>query len=118
MNLYFSNLELEQFEEMLLVKKNEALNRIEYLEDLINSSNEGAGDDTNAMQNSGSYFDVEFSSLQLNRQKKHLNDINNALLRIKNKSYGICSITGKLIDRARLLAVPTTTKSIEAKSKI
>jgi len=116
MNTYFSKEELALFQEKLLAKKKQAQERIDYLQDLIDSSNEGGGDDTNVMQNSHSYADVEFSSMQLLRQRKHLNDIDNALIRIKNKSYGICSVTGELIDKARLLAVPTTTKSLLAKS--
>ena len=53
-----------------------------------------------------------------NRQKKHLQDLENALIRVENKSYGICVVTGQLIDKKRLLAVPTTTKSLEAKNAI
>lgn len=47
---------------------------------------------------------------------KHLAQVNNALMRITNNCYGICSKTGKLIDKNRLLAVPTTTQSMEGKS--
>lgn len=50
-----------------------------------------------------------------NRQRKHVIDLQNALLRVHNKSYGICCITGELIDKRRLLAVPTTTKSLAVK---
>ena len=50
------------------------------------------------------------------RQRKYVQDLHNALLRIQNKTYGICVLTGQLIDKRRLLAVPTTTKSLEAKN--
>lgn len=50
------------------------------------------------------------------RQRMYIKDLENALIRIRNKSYGICSISGQLIDKKRLLAVPTTTKSLEAKA--
>ncbi|MBK9488377.1 MAG: hypothetical protein IPO07_05990 [Haliscomenobacter sp.] len=49
------------------------------------------------------------------RQRMYIQDLENALVRIKNKTYGICSLTGQLIDKRRLLAVPTTTKSLAAK---
>lgn len=58
----------------------------------------------------------EASSLAL-RQKKYVEQLENALKRIENKTYGICRVTGKLIPRERLLAVPHTTQSIEAKMK-
>ena len=51
-----------------------------------------------------------------NRLRKYVVDLKNALLRIHNKSYGICSLTGQLIDKKRLLAVPTTTKGVVAKT--
>jgi len=51
------------------------------------------------------------------RQKKLIQHLENALLRIKNKTYGICRVTGKLISKQRLLAVPHATLSIDAKQK-
>jgi len=49
------------------------------------------------------------------RQRKFIEQLENALVRIENKTYGICRVTGKLIDKARLRAVPHATLSIEAK---
>ena len=49
------------------------------------------------------------------RQQKYITNLENALVRIKNGTYGICSVTGKLISKERLIAVPHTTQSIEAK---
>jgi RNA polymerase-binding transcription factor DksA len=60
--------------------------------------------------------DLEFINSQVSRCKRHIQDLKNALFRIKNKAYGICSVTGELIDRRRLMAVPTTTKSLLGKS--
>ena len=51
------------------------------------------------------------------RQEKFIRDLRNALVRIENKTYGICRVTGKLISRERLLAVPHATLSIEAKKQ-
>ena len=52
-----------------------------------------------------------------NHQRKYIQDLENALIRINNKSYGICVTTGELIDKKRLMAVPTTTKSVTAKTQ-
>jgi len=51
------------------------------------------------------------------RQKKFIENLENALVRIQNKSYGICRVTGKLIQKERLMAVPHATLSMEAKLK-
>ena len=67
------------------------------------------------MDDSSINNDVEMLNNMAIRQRMHIQDLDNALVRIKNKSYGICSITGQLIDKRRLLAVPTTTKSLAAK---
>jgi RNA polymerase-binding transcription factor DksA len=77
-----------------------------------NTSDEHGGDwvDDSSINN-----DVEMLNNMAIRQRVHIQDLQNALVRIKNKSYGICIITGELIDKRRLLAVPTTTKSMAAK---
>ncbi|MCO6476613.1 MAG: TraR/DksA C4-type zinc finger protein [Phaeodactylibacter sp.] len=51
------------------------------------------------------------------RQRKHIQHLENALIRIRNKAYGVCRVTGKLISKERLRAVPHATLSIEAKQK-
>jgi RNA polymerase-binding transcription factor DksA len=51
------------------------------------------------------------------RQEKFIRDLNNALLRIENKTYGVCRVTGKLIQKERLKLVPHATLSIEAKNR-
>ena len=74
----------------------------------------------------GSYQTLEGGSSSLQkesisqlaaRQQKFIQNLDAALIRIENKSYGVCSVTGKLIAKERLQAVPHTTKSIEAKKK-
>jgi hypothetical protein len=52
---------------------------------------------------------------QVIRKQQYVNNLENALIRIKNKTYGVCSITGQLIDKKRLMLVPHATKSVEAK---
>ena len=59
----------------------------------------------------------EENSRLASRQQKFINNLENALLRIENKTYGICRVTGKLISKDRLKSVPHATLSIEAKLK-
>ncbi|MFZ1703765.1 MAG: TraR/DksA C4-type zinc finger protein, partial [Saprospiraceae bacterium] len=61
--------------------------------------------------------EIEMLNNMANHQRKYIQDLENALIRINNKSYGICVVTGELIDKKRLLAVPTTTKSVTAKTQ-
>lgn len=67
------------------------------------------------MDSSSSTTDLELLYLMANRQRKHIDDLERALIRIEHKTYGVCQVTGELIDKRRLLAVPTTSKSLEAK---
>ncbi|MBK6363126.1 MAG: TraR/DksA family transcriptional regulator [Saprospiraceae bacterium] len=61
--------------------------------------------------------EIEMLNNMANHQRKYIQDLENALIRINNKSYGICVVSGELIDKKRLLAVPTTTKSVTAKTQ-
>ncbi|MBV6652777.1 MAG: hypothetical protein KI786_03425, partial [Mameliella sp.] len=60
--------------------------------------------------------DVEMLNNMAIRQRRYIQDLQNALIRIRNKVYGVCTVTGELIDKKRLMAVPTTTKSVAAKT--
>jgi RNA polymerase-binding transcription factor DksA len=64
---------------------------------------------------SSSQTEVELLNSMASRQRLYIQDLQNALARIRNKTYGICFVTGMLIEKRRLLAVPTTTKSVAAK---
>ena len=83
--------------------------QIEELAEVMESESDKLGDSANTS-------DFEMLNIMANRNRKHIIDLENALLRIKNKSYGICVISGELIDKRRLMAVPTTTKSLLAKN--
>lgn len=72
---------------------------------------EGFGADIG--EDSSSVSQLELLNEQVLRKRDHVQDLHNAMLRIKNKVYGTCSVTGKLIDRERLAAAPTTIKSLE-----
>ena len=67
------------------------------------------------VDDSSSSSNLQLLDTMAHRLRKHHRDLKNALLRIQNKSYGICAVTGELIDKKRLMAVPTTTKSVAVK---
>jgi RNA polymerase-binding transcription factor DksA len=115
--LRYSDTELDEFREIIETKLSRATKHLTELQEQIveiteNTSDEHGGDwvDDSSINN-----DVEMLNNMAIRQRVHIQDLQNALVRIKNKSYGICIITGELIDKRRLLAVPTTTKSMAAK---
>ena len=115
----YSPAELDEFRVLIELKIEETQNQIFKLEDRMFELT-GMEDDfgTDKMDDSTYSGDLEMMSNMIHRQKQHLRDLENALLRIKNKSYGICIVTGELIDKRRLLAVPTTTRSLAAKTEI
>ncbi len=114
----YSDAELEEFRNIIEKKLGMAKEELDYLHEQIleiaeNSSDEHGGDyvDGSSINN-----DMEFLNNMAIRQRKYIQDLENALIRIRNKSYGICMTTGQLIDKRRLMAVPTATKSVEAKT--
>jgi len=113
----YSDSVLQEFKQLIETKleksQKEVVQLRDQLEDIFENSDEGYDPDDN------SSLDQEKDMLQtmINRQEKHMRDLENALIRIHNKSYGICLVTGQLIDKRRLLAVPTTTKSLEGKNQ-
>ena len=113
----FSDQELEFFKIRVEEKLAKANNDRSFIKDQINDfsdSRERTGDWVDSTS-SGSELDMLYT--MLSRTQKHITDLERALMRIANKTYGICSITGELIDKRRLFAVPTTTKSLAAKLK-
>ena len=115
--LRYSDAELDEFREIIETKLRRATKHLTELQEQIveiteNTSDEHGGDwvDDSSINN-----DVEMLNNMAIRQRVHIQDLQNAFVRIKNKSYGICIVTGELIDKRRLLAVPTTTKSMAAK---
>lgn len=65
---------------------------------------------------STAHTELEMLQRMLTRQQRHVQDLKNALLRIKNKTYGVCTVTGQLIGKERLRLVPHATKSIDGKN--
>ena len=115
----YNDQELQEFKELILRKLESAKAELKDLSESANNKN--GTDDTGSVYKTiedGSSTLLKESNSQLaGRQRKFIDNLKMALLRIENKSYGICKITGKLIAKERLLAVPHTTQSMEAKLK-
>lgn len=117
----YSDTDLQEFKELIQQKIEKAemdLARIN--ESFINDQNNGT-DDTSptfkAFEEGAETLSKEQNAILAGRQEKFLRDLRNALIRIENKTYGICRVTGNLIPKERLRAVPHATLSIEAKNK-
>ncbi len=110
----YSDADLTEFKTLIEQKLEKINKEVEQMEDQSRNLSESLSDSSD-MGESVAFGDVNFLNEMIIRQKKHRVDLENALLRIKNKRYGICMLTGQLIDKKRLLAVPTTTKSVKAK---
>jgi len=115
----YSDAELEEFrvliEEKIVKAEEELLFTQRQVEELNeNGFNQQGGD---WYDDSTAHTDLELLQRMALRQQRHIQDLRNALLRIQNKTYGICTVTGQLIDKSRLRLVPHATKSMEGKSK-
>ncbi|NJL73769.1 MAG: hypothetical protein HC892_00770 [Saprospiraceae bacterium] len=107
-------LEFKQLIEQKLVMAREQLDDLQKQIQEVTENSEGEfGSDWIDDSTFGSQID--FLNDMALRQRKYVADLDNALIRVQNKSYGICVVTGELIDKRRLMAVPTTTKSLGAK---
>lgn len=115
----FSDEELEQFRQLIEEKRRNAIEDIEQLRDQLADSREQAENDTAYsfhMADAGTdAMEREKVYLMIARQQKYVGYLDRALGRIENKTYGICKVTGKPISKERLVAVPHTEISIEAK---
>jgi RNA polymerase-binding transcription factor DksA len=115
----YSDSELQEFKDLILKKLEQAKKELTYLQGLITRKDEMGGD-----ENENRYMTMEDGSVSMEREQlaqmasrqiNYIDHLEKALMRIENKTYGICRVTGKLIDKARLRAVPHATLSIEAK---
>jgi len=116
----YSDADLAEFKAKIDHKLAESREQLHDLKGRLDDLTDNTKDDRNTDYMDDSYTRSEIDTLgqMVNRTQKHIKDLENALLRIKNKVYGICIISGQLIDKRRLLAVPTTTKSLEAKMAV
>jgi RNA polymerase-binding transcription factor DksA len=115
----YSDSELTEFKEIILRKLDAAKKELSYLHGLITRKDEMGGDETDnrymTMEDGSLSMEREQLSQMASRQITFIDHLEKALMRIENKTYGICRVTGRLIDKARLRAVPHATLSIEAK---
>ncbi|NRT12269.1 TraR/DksA C4-type zinc finger protein [Flavobacterium sp. 14A] len=116
----YSDADLAEFKDIILKKIEKAqadldLIKSAYMNDLNNGT-----DDTSptfkAFEEGSETMSKEANSQLAIRQEKFIRDLKNALFRVENKTYGLCKVTGKLINKDRLKIVPHATMSIEAKN--
>ena len=116
----YTDKELERFKNIIIKKIDKAQQDLELLRSAyMNDSNNGTDDTAptfKAFEEGSETMSKEANTQLALRQEKFIRDLKNALIRIENKTYGICRITGKLIKKKRLMVVPHATLSIEAKN--
>lgn len=115
----YSKEELEEFKQIILEKLEKAKADLALLTEAYTNHNEHDTNDTSptfkVLEEGYSVLSKEENSRLAARQQKFITNLENALIRIENGTYGICRVTGKLISKERLRSVPHATLSIEAK---
>ena len=118
----YTDVELNEFRDLIQRKLEAAKKELNYLQGLITRKDEMGGDESEnrymTMEDGSLSMEREQLSQMASRQITFIDHLEKAIMRIENKTYGICRVTGKLIDKARLRAVPHATLSIEAKMGI
>lgn len=116
----YSDKELAEFKALIEEKIKKAQSHLELLKSSYMNDGDNGTDDTSptfkAFEEGSETMSKEANTQLAIRQEKFIRDLKNALLRIENKTYGICRVTGKLINKERLKLVPHATLSIEAKN--
>lgn len=119
-NLRYSDKDLEEFKALILEKIEKAQQQLGLIKSAYMNDGDNGTDDTSptfkAFEEGSSVMSKEANSQLAIRQEKFIRDLKNALVRIENKTYGICRVTQKLIGKERLKIVPHATLSIEAKN--
>ena len=116
----FNDKELLEFKTLIKEKITKAKEQLELIESAYRNDSDNGTNDTaptfKAFDEGSEVMSKKTSSQLAIRQEKFIRDLKNALVRIENKTYGICRVTGKLINPERLKLVPHATLSIEAKN--
>ncbi|NNK83370.1 MAG: TraR/DksA family transcriptional regulator [Flavobacteriaceae bacterium] len=119
-NIRYSDKELEEFRILIQEKIKKAQHDLELIKSAYMNDHNNGTDDTSptfkAFEEGSKVMSKEANSQLAIRQEKFIRDLKNALIRIENKTYGVCRVTGKLINKERLKLVPHATLSIEAKN--
>ncbi len=120
-NIRYSDADLAEFKELILAKIDKAQSDLDLIKSAYMNGFDNGTDDTSptfkAFEEGSETMSKEANSQLAIRQEKFIRDLKNALIRIENKTYGICKVTGQLINKERLKLVPHATMSIEAKNK-
>ncbi len=116
----YTDAELEEFKTLINDKIRKAIEQLELIQSSYKNDSNNGTDDTSptfkAFDEGSEVMSKEANSQLAIRQEKFIRDLKNALVRIENKTYGLCRVTGKLINKERLKLVPHATLSIEAKN--
>lgn len=116
----YSDADLEEFKTLINDKIRKAIEQLELIQSSYKNDSNNGTDDTSptfkAFDEGSEVMSKEANSQLAIRQEKFIRDLKNALVRIENKTYGVCRVTGKLINKDRLKLVPHATLSIEAKN--
>ncbi|VAW29761.1 DnaK suppressor protein, putative, partial [hydrothermal vent metagenome] len=119
--LRYSTEELEEFRQIIMEKLEKARADLKLLTEAYTNSSGADTNDTSptfkVLEEGQQVLSKEENSRMAARQQRFINNLENALVRIENGTYGICRETGKLISKERLRAVPHATLSIEAKTR-
>jgi RNA polymerase-binding transcription factor DksA len=117
----YSDKDLAEFKAIIEEKIHQAKTDLELIESTFKNDSNNGTDDTSptfkAFEEGSETMSKEANVQLAIRQEKFIRDLKNALLRIENKTYGVCRVTGKLIQKERLKLVPHATLSIEAKKQ-
>lgn len=113
--------DLTEFRNIIVEKMKQAEHDLSLLKETFANDKDNGTDDTSptfkAFEEGSDVMSKEANSQLAVRQEKFIRDLKNALVRIENKTYGLCRVTGKLISKERLKLVPHATLSIEAKNR-
>ena len=119
-NARYNDADLEEFKQLILEKIDHATTQLHLIESAFRNDSDNGTDDTSptfkAFDEGSHVMSKEANSQLAIRQEKFIRDLKNALIRIENKTYGVCRVTKKLINKKRLELVPHATLSIEAKN--
>ena len=116
----YTDKELERFKKLIVKKIDQAKQDLDLLKSAYMNDSDNGTDDTSptfkAFEEGSETMSKEANTQLALRQEKFIRDLKTALIRIENKTYGVCRVTGKLIKKKRLMVVPHATLSIEAKN--
>jgi DnaK suppressor protein len=119
--LRYSREELIEFEDLITEKLNNAKKEVAFIKETLSRRNDSGTDNTASssklLEDGADTAEKESLNQLASRQLKFIQQLENALIRIKNGTYGVCIATGKLIPKERLRAVPHTQHTIEAKNQ-